>query len=203
MTECEDRVERQLRQYIQEEEEASIRLAREAEGLAERQSQVKASLSGLNRVLEFHLAKRAGRDGERTHASAELNGRPAESGSSTAEDTPADASRSPHHAEVELLQAILRQGRYACMSVPAAAVRFFLERDNREATLAEIFDSLARDGLEIGGKDPLSNLTATLHGDRRFETVRRATYRLRPGILASLRESGHQLRVKIEEVRPQ
>ncbi len=89
------------------------------------------------------------------------------------------------------------------MSVPAAAVRFFLERDNREASLSEIFDGLTRDGLEIGGRDPLSNLTATLHGDHRFETVRRATYRLRPEILSSLRESGHQLRVKIEEVRPQ
>lgn len=204
MAESEDELELQLRQYIREEEDASDRLAQEEEQLRERRPQAKAVLEGLNAALEFHLARRAGLDGERTHASEELSAWSTEKGgSTTAKDTGTEASRSPHHAEVELMQAILRQGRYACMSVPAAAVRFFLERDNRESGLAEIYGSLTQNGLAIGGRAPHSNLTATLHGDRRFETVKRATYRLRPGVFRDLRKSGHQLRVKIEEARPQ
>lgn len=204
MAESEDELELQLRRYVREEESASDRLAQEEEQLRERRSQVKAVLEGLNAALEFHLARRAGLDGEGTHASEELTARSTKRGSgTTATDTGTEAQQSPHRAGVELMQAILRQGRYACMSVPAAAVRFFLERGNRETSLAEIYGSLTRNGLEIGGKDPHSNLTATLHGDSRFETVKRATYRLRPGVFRDLRKSGHQLRVKIEEARPQ
>ncbi len=93
------------------------------------------------------------------------------------------------------------KGRFACMTVPAALVRFFYDRENTESSISEIFDYVTANGLEIGGKDPTANLTATLHADTRFQAVRRGIYRLKPGVFRKLKKSGLKFRMKIEEVR--
>ena len=100
-----------------------------------------------------------------------------------------------------LLLDLSKKGKYAYMTVPAALARFFIERENQESPIPSMFECLTEHGLEIGGKDPLSNLTAVLHADKRFETTRRGIYRLKPAVFQNLKESGHKLRVKIEEVK--
>lgn len=94
---------------------------------------------------------------------------------------------------------LLKKGRYAYMTVPAALVCFFNEQENVKAAIPDIYDYLSKNGLEIGGKDPLANLTAVLHADKRFETVRRGIYRLKPEVFQNLKKSGFKLRLKIEE----
>ncbi|MGD0779621.1 MAG: hypothetical protein ABR954_02405 [Dehalococcoidales bacterium] len=94
---------------------------------------------------------------------------------------------------------LLKKGKYAYMTVPAALVCFFNEQENEEAAIPDIYDYLNKNGLEIGGKDPLANLTAVLHADGRFETVRRGIYQLKPEVFQNLKESGFKLRFKIEE----
>jgi hypothetical protein len=94
-----------------------------------------------------------------------------------------------------------KKGKYAYMTVSAALVCFYYERENKESSISHILDYVTENGLEIGGKDPLANLTAVLHADQRFEAIKRGIYRLKPEVFQNLKESGLKLRLKVEEVK--
>ncbi len=103
--------------------------------------------------------------------------------------------------EQTLLLGLFKKGKYAHMTVAVALTQFFIGRENQESPITEIFECLIENGLEIGGKDPISNLTAVLHAGKHFEVVRRGIYRLKPEVFQNLKESGLKLRLRIEEVK--
>jgi effector-binding domain-containing protein len=103
-------------------------------------------------------------------------------------------------SEGEVIPALdpLKNNKFENMTVPTALVRFFYDRDNVESSVSKIFEYVTANGLEIGGKDPVANLTAVLHADKRFEAVRRGVYRLEAGVFNNLKESGPKYRFRIE-----
>ncbi len=202
MSNVKDELHRQLLEYL-EEVEAAYRACLTAEAeLNKKKTGLEETIIGLKQTLKLHLERTGQEDnsGPIRHVSFK-----------TANDSSSQTEGRNNSLESEFIRIAQRYesilpnlplgDKFRYLSVPSAAIEFFLEHDNKASTAMAILTFIQWRGIVIGGKDPNASITAVLHGDKRFIRVARGRYQLDDKIYNNLKASGHRLEWKLEEVR--